>query len=192
MKCDKNGGPAVRTCRECGCTDNSACMTAEGPCRWIEADLCSACDPKLPAKHMTSAALRTAVMAALPVRPPGLRPAETWRKIGGWSAISVRHALRTLVADGLVGFHGEDGNRRYWRGAGGMPPATVRHEIVGVRPLARGEAVRRESTIAGFIGQDEAIAEALAIDMTDWHDIFVRPVERPASAMAGALREAAE
>jgi hypothetical protein len=34
--------PLVRTCRECGCTDDRACV---GGCSWIEADLCSACDP---------------------------------------------------------------------------------------------------------------------------------------------------
>lgn len=37
-------GPA---CRVCGCTDSQACVTAEGPCRWVEADLCSACQPYL-------------------------------------------------------------------------------------------------------------------------------------------------
>lgn len=31
---------AVRTCRECGCTDAAAC---EGGCYWIEKDLCSKC-----------------------------------------------------------------------------------------------------------------------------------------------------
>jgi hypothetical protein len=30
----------IRACRECGCTDDSACP--EG-CSWIEVDLCSAC-----------------------------------------------------------------------------------------------------------------------------------------------------
>lgn len=35
-----NGG---RQCRECGCTDNSACD--EG-CAWVEPDLCSACAPE--------------------------------------------------------------------------------------------------------------------------------------------------
>ncbi len=29
------------TCRVCGCTDHHACITPEGPCRWVEADLCS-------------------------------------------------------------------------------------------------------------------------------------------------------
>lgn len=32
-----------RKCRACGCTQNAACMTEEGPCYWIEEDLCSAC-----------------------------------------------------------------------------------------------------------------------------------------------------
>lgn len=30
----------VRTCRECGCTEDNACP---GPCYWVELDLCSAC-----------------------------------------------------------------------------------------------------------------------------------------------------
>lgn len=36
------------SCRGCGCTDTQACMTADGPCSWVEKDLCSACvsEPK--------------------------------------------------------------------------------------------------------------------------------------------------
>ncbi len=34
---------SVRKCRVCGCTDDHACMTNEGPCHWVEEDLCSAC-----------------------------------------------------------------------------------------------------------------------------------------------------
>jgi hypothetical protein len=34
----------VRTCRECGCTDDDAC---EGGCEWVEDDLCSRCAPGL-------------------------------------------------------------------------------------------------------------------------------------------------
>lgn len=30
-------------CRVCGCTWNNACMTEQGPCWWVEDDLCSAC-----------------------------------------------------------------------------------------------------------------------------------------------------
>lgn len=33
-------GPAVRRCRDCGCTDDRACSP---PCWWVEADLCSSC-----------------------------------------------------------------------------------------------------------------------------------------------------
>lgn len=38
--------PPVRACRVCGCTDEdcSGCVERTGePCRWVEADLCSAC-----------------------------------------------------------------------------------------------------------------------------------------------------
>lgn len=30
-------------CRVCGCTDLEPCITDEGPCSWVEKDLCSAC-----------------------------------------------------------------------------------------------------------------------------------------------------
>jgi hypothetical protein len=40
---------ATRSCRGCGCTDARACRTPLGPCFWVEADLCSACDPVGPA-----------------------------------------------------------------------------------------------------------------------------------------------
>lgn len=33
----------VRKCRVCGCTDDKACHTEDGPCHWVEPDLCSAC-----------------------------------------------------------------------------------------------------------------------------------------------------
>lgn len=36
----------IRKCRVCGCDDNHACMTEEGPCYWVEDDLCSACAEK--------------------------------------------------------------------------------------------------------------------------------------------------
>ncbi len=35
-----------RSCRVCGCTQDMACMTPEGPCYWVEYDLCSACISK--------------------------------------------------------------------------------------------------------------------------------------------------
>lgn len=38
-----------RECRICGCTDMSACRHDDGtPCSWIDDDLCSSCDEKLP------------------------------------------------------------------------------------------------------------------------------------------------
>lgn len=33
----------VRRCRVCGCTENSACLTEDGPCAWAAANLCTAC-----------------------------------------------------------------------------------------------------------------------------------------------------
>lgn len=36
--------PEERTCRDCGCTENNACIHPEhGPCWWVEDDLCSHC-----------------------------------------------------------------------------------------------------------------------------------------------------
>lgn len=35
----------VRTCRDCGCSDDDACMPT---CWWVEQDLCSACESKAP------------------------------------------------------------------------------------------------------------------------------------------------
>ncbi|HUV53024.1 MAG TPA: hypothetical protein VMW64_08125 [Dehalococcoidia bacterium] len=34
-------------CRVCGCTNEHACETDEGPCHWVEDDLCSACAAKV-------------------------------------------------------------------------------------------------------------------------------------------------
>lgn len=38
----------VGVCKQCGCTDNNACITEVGPCSWVneEHDLCSACFDK--------------------------------------------------------------------------------------------------------------------------------------------------
>lgn len=33
-----------RKCRVCGCTYNNACVTENGPCSWVDEDLCSVCD----------------------------------------------------------------------------------------------------------------------------------------------------
>ena len=65
-------------CRECGCTDEAACMTDLGPCSWTNPTLCSACsspmtilvdyevpegeDPEVWARR-ASALLRMAVVA---------------------------------------------------------------------------------------------------------------------------------
>jgi hypothetical protein len=35
--------PRPRSCRVCGCTDRFGCPPPRGPCRWVEQDLCSAC-----------------------------------------------------------------------------------------------------------------------------------------------------
>ncbi len=35
-------------CRVCGCTNDRACVTPDGPCYWVEPDLCSACAARPP------------------------------------------------------------------------------------------------------------------------------------------------
>ena len=35
-----------KVCRVCGCSDFDPCETGEGPCHWVEEDLCSACADK--------------------------------------------------------------------------------------------------------------------------------------------------
>lgn len=35
---------AIRSCRKCGCSDDEACP--DGPCGWVDTDLCSACVAK--------------------------------------------------------------------------------------------------------------------------------------------------
>jgi hypothetical protein len=42
----------VATCRGCGCTDTKACVVDGEPCHWVEADLCSACAGKQPARRL--------------------------------------------------------------------------------------------------------------------------------------------
>jgi len=37
------GCQEVQMCRVCGCTFEHACETEDGPCHWVEEDLCSAC-----------------------------------------------------------------------------------------------------------------------------------------------------
>ena len=42
--------PWDRTCRECGCWDwNACCDMRDGPCWWVEEDLCSYCAARLQA-----------------------------------------------------------------------------------------------------------------------------------------------
>ena len=40
------GASGKRTCKICGCTEDRACITSEGPCHWTAEDLCSACNPR--------------------------------------------------------------------------------------------------------------------------------------------------
>jgi hypothetical protein len=54
----------VRTCRVCGCTDDSACLdtASDEPCYWVEPDLCSACvDPQIFGPDGTQVSVHDAV-----------------------------------------------------------------------------------------------------------------------------------
>ncbi len=43
--------PGDPVCRECGCWDWNACVDMhDGPCWWVEEDLCSVCAARLQAK----------------------------------------------------------------------------------------------------------------------------------------------
>jgi hypothetical protein len=44
--CENFGLDQEWKCRICGCTDDMSCMTASGPCRWTQKNLCSACESK--------------------------------------------------------------------------------------------------------------------------------------------------
>ena len=61
-----------------------------------------------------SPALLDEVAAALPAGE-GLRPAEIHARVGRWSPVTIRHALRQLVDDGRATFTGPDCQRRYRR-----------------------------------------------------------------------------
>ena len=55
-----------RKCRVCGCVDLRACVTAAGPCYWVEPDLCSACAGKeYQAGRMTLTAESVAVLQSM-------------------------------------------------------------------------------------------------------------------------------
>lgn len=34
----------TRRCQVCGCTEDKACRTGDGPCFWVGPTLCSACE----------------------------------------------------------------------------------------------------------------------------------------------------
>lgn len=55
------------------------------------------------------------ICRAVPVDGSGDRPNEIHRRLGKWSLITVRHAMRLLTAEGRVTFEGPDCQRRYRR-----------------------------------------------------------------------------
>lgn len=61
-----NNTDTEQKCRECGCTDTSACYDPErgGGCYWVEADLCSACATDLQKKKAKAAIQKVIDQAA--------------------------------------------------------------------------------------------------------------------------------
>jgi hypothetical protein len=45
----------------------------------------------------------------------GARPKTIWQRLGRWSPVTARHALRMLVAQGRAAYDGADCQRRYRR-----------------------------------------------------------------------------
>jgi len=58
-----NPSPPPQTCRICGCTDEIACETPDGPCHWVEPDLCSACAGLQPVLALTPADIKALELA---------------------------------------------------------------------------------------------------------------------------------
>ena len=50
---------ALRICTECGCTDDFACISSDGPCAWSanRSDVCTACDDALMADLVAAASV---------------------------------------------------------------------------------------------------------------------------------------
>ncbi|PWJ93583.1 hypothetical protein C8D77_101262 [Mesorhizobium loti] len=49
--------PGPQACRECGCTQDRACVTDGVACHWVQPDLCSACADQPTADEVKKAAL---------------------------------------------------------------------------------------------------------------------------------------
>jgi hypothetical protein len=60
----KRKQPAV--CRDCGCTNETPCLTEAGPCYWVKPSLCSAC--ATPRVEVFSEAMASAVIRAMRTR----------------------------------------------------------------------------------------------------------------------------
>lgn len=93
-----------RTCRVCGCTDDRACMTGDGPCFWIgdRDDLCSACAPV--SDHIVSMTIDWQSVPADNVATCRCGWAHREARVGGGSSIvrrmdvAIRAHWRSVVA----------------------------------------------------------------------------------------------
>jgi hypothetical protein len=110
---------------------------------------------------VSSTALRDAVLAALPTKPPGVRPRFVWRKVAGWSPTTIRRALMELVEEGLAVAEGEMTVRTYWRVPGN-------YEAVGVRKDGT------EVVLAVSKDEDKVVRYVLEAPLSGWEDIYVR------------------
>jgi hypothetical protein len=56
-----------------------------------------------------------AVLAAVPAAGGGVTPRQAYAVVRVGAPVTLRHALRVLVAERKVRFEGEERSRRYWR-----------------------------------------------------------------------------
>lgn len=89
-----------RACRVCGCPDEQACETADGPCRWVDdgrgGNLCSACEAaKDHVVSMTQSDGRTHATCRL----CGWTDSDRWTR-AGFTALDarIRQHWRDVVA----------------------------------------------------------------------------------------------
>jgi hypothetical protein len=116
----------IRECRLCGCTDDRACVGADGnPCHWVWDDLCSACaelldDPVIRALAETLVTQKIEAVVAERVRQD--------RRHGG-PAHDDTHTPQEWY--GLLGDH-----RDRLLDCGGAPAEDYCHRLIAVAALA--------------------------------------------------------
>ena len=66
----------IRTCRVCGCTDQSACFNEDmGFCWWVGPELCSHCDPETVAIQISMPSLKP---VSIPTHSPDKKSGQAF------------------------------------------------------------------------------------------------------------------